>query len=274
MPEAFAAIGSKRDIARTALAKLKAAAPAPKDIIALPAGSPYGRIQVDIAGCTLCLACVGACPTAALSDNPERPQLSFTESACVQCGICVATCPEKVIRLEPRYNFSPAAMSPEVVKAEEPFHCVSCGKPFGTKSTMERVLARLKGKHAMFQTDAQLRLIQMCDTCRIVTVAEEGDDPFKGAARPRVRTTDDYLAEAKPPQKWQGQDARGLSKLSQHAGCLPDVLAGRVLLASIPYPRLQGRVIEDGRAAWLRSTIASWRQLSDFQRSAPPPGKG
>ena len=191
--EAFAAIGSKRDIARTALAKLKAAAPAPKDIIALPPRSPYGRIHVDIAGCTLCLACVGACPTAALSDNPDRPQLSFTESACVQCGICVATCPEKVIKLEPRYNFSPAAMTPEVVKAEEPFHCVSCGKPFGTKSTMERVLARLSGKHAMFQTEAQLRLIQMCDTCRIVTVAESGEDPLGGGARPRVRTTDDYL---------------------------------------------------------------------------------
>ena len=205
VPGAFAPIGSKRDIARTALAKLKAAAPTPADVIQLPAGSPYGRIQVDTAGCTLCLACVGACPTAALSDHPERPQLAFTEGACVQCGVCVATCPEKVIRLEPRYNFSPAAMSPEVVKAEEPFHCVSCGKPFGTKSTVERVLARLKGRHAMFQTDAQLRLIQMCDTCRIVTVAEEGNDPFKGAARPRVRTTDDYLADAQAGKNGKGK---------------------------------------------------------------------
>jgi ferredoxin len=204
-PEVFTAIGSKRDIARTALAKLKAGAPAPKDIIALPAGSPYGRLQVDVAGCTLCLACVGACPVAALSDNPERPQLSFTEAACVQCGICVATCPEKVIKLEPRYNFSPAAMSPEVVKGEEPFHCVSCGKPFGTKSTMERVLARLQGKHAMFQTEAQLRLIQMCDTCRIVTVAEAGEDPMKGAPRPRIRTTEDYLAEAAASKKGKGK---------------------------------------------------------------------
>ena len=200
-PEAFTAIGSKRDIARTAFAKLKAAAPAPAEIIALPPRSPYGRIHVDIAGCTLCLACVGACPVAALSDNPERPQLSFTEAACVQCGICVATCPEKVIKLEPRYNFSPAAMSPEVVKGEEPFHCVSCGKPFGTKSTMERVLSRLKGKHAMFQTEAQLRLIQMCDTCRIVTVAEAGEDPMQGGARPRIRTTEDYLAEAAANKK-------------------------------------------------------------------------
>jgi ferredoxin len=202
--EGFAAIGSKRDIARTALAKLRASAPEPADIVALPAGAPYGRIQVDVAGCTLCLACVGACPAAALADHPERPQLSFTESACVQCGVCVATCPEKVITLEPRYNFTAAAMTPVVVKAEEPFHCISCGKPFGTKSTMERVLSRLGGKHAMFQTEAQLRLIQMCDTCRIVTVAEEGNDPFKGAARPRVRTTDDYLAETEADKTSRG----------------------------------------------------------------------
>jgi len=204
-PEAFTAIGSKRDIARTALAKLKASAPVPADIIALPPGAPYGRLHVDVAGCTLCLACVGACPVAALSDHPERPQLSFTESACVQCGVCVATCPEKVIRLEPRYNFSPAAMSPEMVKAEEPFHCVSCGKAFGTRSTVERVLARLKGRHAMFQTEAQLRLIQMCDTCRIVTVAEAGEDPMRGAPRPRVRTTEDYLREAEADKKGNGK---------------------------------------------------------------------
>ena len=196
-PHTFTALGSKRDIARTALARLKEAAPAPQDLIALPKGAPYGRIKVDVAGCTLCLACVGACPVNALSDHPERPQLSFTEAACVQCGICVATCPEKVITLEPRYDFRPSAMTPEVVKAEEPFHCVSCGKAFGTRSTIERVVSRLQGKHAMFQTEAQVRMIQMCDTCRITTVAEAGADPFKGADRPRMRTTDDYLAEAK-----------------------------------------------------------------------------
>ncbi len=92
-------------------------------------------------------------------------------------------------------------MTPDVIKAEEPFHCVSCGKPFGTRATIERVLDRLKGKHAMFQSEAQARLIQMCDTCRITTVSKAGNDPFKGAARPRVRTTDDYLAEAQADKK-------------------------------------------------------------------------
>ena len=42
-------------------------------------------------------SCVSACPTGALSDDPERPLLRFAEDACVQCGLCKATCPEKVI---------------------------------------------------------------------------------------------------------------------------------------------------------------------------------
>jgi ferredoxin len=193
-PAAFVAVGSKREVARLALATLKDQAPAPAEVVALPQGAPYGRIHVATEGCTLCLSCVGACPAGALSDNPERPQVAFTEAACVQCGVCVATCPEKVIALEPRYNFAPAAMSPKVLKSEEPFACISCGKQFGARATVERVLARLKG-HAMFQNEAQMRVIQMCETCRVVSWTEMGDDPLKGAPRPLTRTTQDYLAE-------------------------------------------------------------------------------
>ncbi len=186
-------LGSKRDMARTALAALHADAPTPKPVMELPKGAPYGRILIDTAGCTLCLACVGACPTGALGDNAERPEVRFTEAACVQCGICVATCPEKVIRLEARYDFTTASMNPMTLHGEEPFHCIRCGKPFGSKSSIERVLDRLTG-HSMFQGADKLALIKMCDTCRIVTVSESGNDPLRGPDRPRVRTTDDYLA--------------------------------------------------------------------------------
>ena len=188
--------GTKRDLTRTVFASLHAQAPQPADWIALPKGAPYGRANVKAAGCTLCLACVGACPANALADHPERPQLSFTQSACVQCGICTTTCPEQVITLEPGYDFTTRALSPAILHAEEPARCVSCDKPFGTKSTIDKVLARLKGRHAMYQNDAQLRLIQMCDTCRIVHVSEAGNDPMRVGERPRVRTTADYLDEA------------------------------------------------------------------------------
>ena len=193
-PDAFSFAGSKRDIARVALSKLHAAAPAPVTHIPLPKGAPYGRIAIRADGCTLCLACVGACPANALADHPDKPQVSFTEAACVQCGICVATCPEKVITLEPGYSFATSAFNADVLASEEPFHCVACNKPFGTKATITRVLEKLKGRHAMFQNEEQLRLIQMCDTCRIVTLSEKGNDPYRVGERPRVITTDDYIA--------------------------------------------------------------------------------
>ena len=65
-PLAFEAIGSKRDIARTIFGKLNEAAPNPQEILALPSGTPYGRININTEGCTLCLACVGSCPVDAL----------------------------------------------------------------------------------------------------------------------------------------------------------------------------------------------------------------
>jgi len=191
--QTFPPAGSKRDFARLALTRLHEAAPSPVDELALPEGAPYGRISVNVEGCTLCLSCVGACPANALADSPERPELSFTESACVQCGICVATCPENVITLEPRYNFATSAMTPAVIKGEEPFNCIECGTPFGARSAIEKVVERLTG-HSMFSNSDQLKLIQMCDDCRVITLANSGNDPFSAGPRPPVRTTDDYLA--------------------------------------------------------------------------------
>ena len=193
-PLAFEAIGSKRDISRTIFGKLNEAAPNPQEILVLPSGTPYGRIHINTEGCTLCLACVASCPVGALADNPDLPQVRFTEQACVQCGLCKTTCPENVISLEPRYNFTPSALTAELLNEEEPFNCVRCGKVFGTKSTVERVVSELKGKHWMFQTEEQIQVIQMCDNCRVEAMSEMSDDPFKSGERPRVRTTDDYLA--------------------------------------------------------------------------------
>ncbi|MGD9868578.1 MAG: 4Fe-4S dicluster domain-containing protein, partial [Hyphomicrobiales bacterium] len=190
---AFTAVGGKREIARTILGKLNETAPQPQEIIALPERAPYGRIHIDAKGCTLCLACVSSCPANALADNPERPQVRFTEAACVQCGLCKATCPESVITLEPRYNFQPEALTPVVLNDEEPFHCVSCGKPFGTKASVERVVRELQGKHWMFQNEDQANAIRMCNDCRVVAMSERKDNPFAMGERPRIRTTQDYL---------------------------------------------------------------------------------
>jgi ferredoxin len=201
-PASFQPAGLKREILRLVLRELHRAAPAPVDVIALPTGAPFGAVDIDVELCTLCLACVSACPTGALSDDPERPVLRFAEDACVQCGLCKATCPEKVISLVPRIDFRAATAAARVLKEEEPFPCVRCGKPFGVKSTIERVIAKLQGKHWMFpDAGRRLDVIRMCEDCRVAVVTEEGLDPYGAPARPKLRTTDDYLRERelKPP---------------------------------------------------------------------------
>jgi ferredoxin len=194
-PATFLPVGLKRGVLRFALRELHRVAPQPADVLSLPAGAPFGAVEVDVAGCTLCLACVSACPTGALSDDPERPALRFAEDACVQCGLCKATCPEKVISLRPQLDFTAATASARVLKEEEPFACIRCGKPFGVRSTVERITAKLQDKHWMYSGGSKrLDLIKMCDDCRVVVVSEQDFDPY-ATPRPLPRTTEDYLRE-------------------------------------------------------------------------------
>jgi ferredoxin len=198
----FMPLGRKRDVMRSALRELQGVAPAPIDVIALPEHAPFGKIEVNAEGCTLCLACVSACPTGALSDNPEKPMLKFAEDACVQCGLCKATCPEKVISLHPQIDFRAATAEARIMKEEEPFECIRCSKPFGTKSTIERITAKLEGRHWMFQGRAQrLELLKMCEDCRGIVAIEESFDPHEAPMRPHVRTTEDYIRERDEAKK-------------------------------------------------------------------------
>jgi ferredoxin len=195
-PGSFAPLGAKRSVLRQALRELQRVAPAPVDMVALPDGAPFGAVSIDVAGCTLCLSCVSACPTGALTDDPERPVLRFAEDACVQCGLCKATCPEKVISLQPRLDLRAATTPTRVLKEEPPFCCIRCGKPFGVKSTIERVLAKLEGSHWMFKdAPRRLEVIKMCDDCRIAVISDQDFDPYGSPPRAPVRTTEDYLRE-------------------------------------------------------------------------------
>jgi ferredoxin len=193
-PASFRPQGEKRSVLRFALSELHRAAPNPAGVIALPEGAPFGAIEIDIEGCTLCLSCVSACPTGALRDDPERPMLRFVEDACVQCGLCQATCPENVVTLKPQIDFGAARAPARILKEEEPFCCIRCSKPFGVKSTIDRVVAKLEGKHWMYTGSRRIDVVKMCDDCRVAAAAEESFDPY-GAPNQTVRTTDDYLRE-------------------------------------------------------------------------------
>ncbi len=189
--DAILPLGRRRDAVRLAAKAL--AANAVTHPVPLPTGAPYGTVVLEQEACTLCLSCAGLCPSGALSDNPDSPQLLFREDACLQCGLCVNICPEDAITLVPRLDITDAAYSQRVLKEEEPYPCIECGKLFGVKSTIERIVAKLEGHHAMFTNSDNARLIRMCDDCRVKAQFHGKDAPFSSGDRPRVRTTDDYL---------------------------------------------------------------------------------
>ncbi len=209
-PASFMPAGRKRDLLDVTLRELHAAAPARVERIELPEGAPLGGLSIDAGGCTLCLSCVPSCPVGALGDRADRPTLTFDEGLCVQCGLCAATCPEKVIALSPRADFEARRVGRIVVKEEEPYPCVVCGKPFGARSSVERVAARLAG-HWMYAGDnaRRLDLVRMCEDCRVTAVVEDGMDPHAATPCPRPRTTEDYLRERE--QGTDGLDRDGTS---------------------------------------------------------------
>ena len=138
-------------------------------------GAPYGQVLVDKRTCTLCMACVGACPESALVDGRDRPMLKFIERNCVQCGLCEATCPENAITLAPRLLLTAQAKQEIELNQAEPFNCVRCGKPFGTRQMVENMLGKLTG-HSMFPGAGALKRLQMCGDCRVVDMMENNDE--------------------------------------------------------------------------------------------------
>ncbi|HEX2603681.1 MAG TPA: 4Fe-4S binding protein, partial [Oxalicibacterium sp.] len=164
-PARFHIAPDKRSTLDLALDHLRAHAPLKIDEIALPAGAPYGGIQVNTAACTLCMSCVGACPEHALGDNPAMPQLRLIERNCVQCGLCEATCPEDAIALQPRLLLNEKAKEAVVLNQAQPFHCIRCGKAFGTAQMIENMLGKL-ASHGAFA--GNLDRLKMCSDCRVV----------------------------------------------------------------------------------------------------------
>ncbi len=139
--------------------------------IPLAAGAPYGQVTVNRQTCTLCMACVGACPENALLDAKEKPQLRFIERNCVQCGLCKETCPEDAIRLAPRLLLTKQAKAEVVLNEAAVFACVKCGKPFATRQMVDNMVGRL-ASHPMFAEAGAIERLKMCADCRVVDMLQ------------------------------------------------------------------------------------------------------
>jgi len=170
-PATYAGIENKRTVLRAAIDHLVAQAGDAPAEISLPAGTPFGEVHVDTEKCTLCMGCVAVCPAGAILDNKDRPCLSFIEWNCVQCGLCENTCPEKAISLNARLlTDSNIRMERRVLNEEEPFKCLSCGKPFTTQSMIQKMEEKLAG-HRMFEGD-KMRRLKLCEDCRVKEMFE------------------------------------------------------------------------------------------------------
>jgi len=182
MPEfdlaTHAPITGKRQAFYMALDHLVAKSEDAKASTTLPEGSIFGDVSVDKESCTLCMACVSACPANALQAGNEKPMLSLVEANCLQCGVCVNTCPESAMTLSPRILLDfEVRKKPRMLNEEEPFCCISCGKPFATKSGITTILEKLSG-HSMFADDRSKNRLKMCEDCRVRDMMEDPDVDF------------------------------------------------------------------------------------------------
>ncbi len=174
-PATQGGMNDKRQQWRVALDHLYRHAPQPAAEIPLPAGAPFGLLQIDKDACTLCLACATICPLKALEGGIGKPQLRFHTNRCVQCGLCATGCPEKAITLQPLYITDPEQRRlPQVLNEEEPFCCIRCGKPFGSQSAIHLMLTKL-ANHPMFQDERARKRLEMCEDCRVMDVVQDND---------------------------------------------------------------------------------------------------
>ncbi len=168
----FHVMPDKRNTLDMALHHLASQAAATPEQIALPPGAPFGNVAVDQNKCSLCMACVGACPASALMDSTTLPQLRFVEKNCVQCGLCATTCPEDAIQLLPRLLLTPQWNQPVIKHESTPFCCIRCAKPFGSLQMINNMLAKMGG-HPAFA--GHLDRLRMCADCRVVDIMKSGD---------------------------------------------------------------------------------------------------
>ena len=163
----FHTYNDKRRIVVKALAHLWSQAEAPQSCVTLDVGAPFGEVCVDPDLCTLCMSCTTVCPTRALQrgGRPAEERLEFIEANCVQCAICAAACPENAIVLAPRYHFDHKQReNHHDLHKELAFPCITCGKPFSTRSTVEHMIKKLRN-NPFFQGEA-LNKLKQCPDCR------------------------------------------------------------------------------------------------------------
>jgi len=118
-------------------------------------------------GCTHCFACLNECKTRALRTDENSLTLDYAAGLCVGCGVCVGVCPEKVLGMKPVTVIDNEFFTEKQLAKTEPALCKGCGKVFGTRKALDRVMQILSSKEAV-NTDH----FEYCGECRVVNLFE------------------------------------------------------------------------------------------------------
>ncbi|MDD4330309.1 MAG: 4Fe-4S binding protein [Aliarcobacter sp.] len=135
----------------------------------------YGRVLVNEANCTLCLACVGACNVDALFANESDFTLRVNPSLCTACGYCEVSCPEvdclTIVRDE--IELQPTWFKENILAKDKLFACVECGKEFATTKAIEKI-ANMMGAIFALSSETKKRTLYCCEDCKPKIMIKQG----------------------------------------------------------------------------------------------------
>lgn len=138
-------------------------------ILSNAATEDFGEILCDEEKCTQCIACVNECRIGALTADSQNYSLNHTPALCVQCGVCITVCPENALVAQNRLSLKEDFFKERIMAQAEPARCKGCGKIFGTRKSLEKVVAILSAKNMW---DSEDDLLSYCDSCRVVNLYE------------------------------------------------------------------------------------------------------
>lgn len=114
--------------------------------------------------CTMCGACVDACPNNALvvEEGGGRIALQYYHDKCVGCKICEKVCPHGSIKVYYRVDSSLFAKK-TLLNSDEMAKCKRCGRPIGPASKLRQLeqALRLRG-----HSDVVVDSLWLCDECK------------------------------------------------------------------------------------------------------------
>ncbi len=137
------------------------------------ASNYFGEIICDEEKCTQCIACINECRMKALVADGASYSLRHTPVQCVQCGICVTVCPENALTMKSGLVLTDSFFTEKTLSQAEPAKCKGCGKVFGTRKSLEKVMAILSSKN-MWDSDDDL--LSYCEDCRVVNLYESSEN--------------------------------------------------------------------------------------------------